>query len=144
MGEDIKLLKFISFKSKKHGTPVFAILIQSCISILLILTSSFDTVITSTGFILAFFTFLAVLGLFIHRVKFKDAERPYKTWGYPVTPIIFLIIVVYTLYFTFYGNPKYSIIGLLAVLSGSIIYLISIWSEKRSNKNDAINQQINK
>ncbi len=133
MGEDIKLLKFISFKSKKHGTPVIAILLQSTISILLILTSSFDTVLTSTGFVLAFFTFLAVLGVFVHRIKFKDVERPYKTWGYPVTPIIFLIIIIWTLCFTFYGKPKYSIIGLIAVLSGSIIYFFNIWLEKRIN-----------
>jgi len=142
MGEDIKLLKFISFKSRNHGTPVPAILLQSTIAILLILTSSFNTILASTGFVLAFFTFLAVFGIFIHRIKFKDVERPYKTWGYPVTPIIFLIIVIWTLCFTFYGHPKYSIIGLLAVLSGSVIYFISKWTEKRSLKNGSVNNQI--
>jgi len=134
MGEDIKLLRFISFKSKNHGTPVYAILLQSAISVLLILTSSFNTVLTSTGFVLFFFTFLAVLGVFVHRVRFKDAERPYKTLGYPVVPIIYIIAVIWILYFTFINNPKYSILGIIAVLSGSIIYFLNLWLEKKSLK----------
>jgi len=144
MGEDIKLLKFISFKSKKHGTPIVAIVIQSSIAILLIFTTSFETVFASTGFVLAFFTLLAVIGVFVHRFKFPDVERPYKTWGYPFIPVIFILIMLWTLYFTFTDKPKYSIIGFLAVLSGSIIYLISTWSEKRSLKKDSVNQQTNK
>jgi APA family basic amino acid/polyamine antiporter len=134
MGEDMKLLKFLSFKSKKHGTPFLAIALQSAISIALILTSSFHQVYTSTGFALSFFTFLAVIGLFVHRYRYKNIERPYKTWGYPFVPIVFLVIVVWTLYFTFKTDPKNSIIGLAAVLSGSVIYLVDIILYKKSKQ----------
>jgi basic amino acid/polyamine antiporter, APA family len=140
IGEDMKIFKFISFKSAKHGTPVYAIIMQSAISIILILTSSFDTVLTSTGFALAFFTLLAVLGVFIHRIRFKDSERPYRTWGYPVVPVVFLLIVIWTLYFTFVSDPKYSIFFIVAVVSGSVVYLINLYVERRkieSEKNNS-------
>ncbi len=133
MGEDLRVLKFLSFRLKKHGTPVFAIIMQSAISVILIITSSFETVLVSTGFILSFFTFLTVLGVFIHRLRFREIERPYKTWGYPVVPIVFLIIVIWTLYFTFSNEPKYSMMGILAVLSGSILYFLNIFIDKRNN-----------
>jgi basic amino acid/polyamine antiporter, APA family len=135
MGEDMKLLRFISFKTKGHGTPVYAIILQSAISAILIITSTFETVLASTGFVLVFFNFLTVFGVFIHRYKYKDAERPYKTWGYPVVPIFYLIIVLAVLYFTFYKDPKYSIIGLIAVLSGSVVYYFNTWLMKKSISN---------
>ena len=120
MGEDLKLFRFLSYKSKRHQTPMYAILLQSGISILLIMTSSFESVMTYAGFTLAFFTFLTVLGVFIHRRKFKDVERPYKTWGYPIIPIIYIIVIVWILVFTFKGKPLESSLGLLTVLSGSV------------------------
>jgi basic amino acid/polyamine antiporter, APA family len=135
MGEDMKILKFISFKSKIHGTPVYAIFLQSAISVLLIVTSSFETVLASTGFVLLFFNFLTILGVFIHRRKFKDVERPFKTWGYPIVPILYLLIVISALCFTFYDKPKFTIIGLVAVLSGSIIYFYNSWLMKKSISN---------
>jgi basic amino acid/polyamine antiporter, APA family len=124
MGEDLKLLNFLSFKSK-HQTPVYAIILQSAISIILILTSSFESVLTYAGFTLSFFTFLTVFGVFVHRVKYRTAERPYKTWGYPVIPIIFLIITLWTLGWTFYTKQLESILGLITVFSGSIIYFLN-------------------
>jgi APA family basic amino acid/polyamine antiporter len=129
MGEDLKLLKFLAHKSK-HQTPIYAIILQSLISVILIITSSFQSVLTYAGFTLGFFTFLAVLGVFVHRIRYKDAERPYKTWGYPFVPIIYLIIIVWTLLFTFYKQPMESSLGLLTVLSGSIIYFINKKYEK--------------
>lgn len=138
MGEDLKLLKFLSYKSK-HGTPMYAIILQSFISIILILTSSFQSVLTYAGFTLSFFTFLAVFGVFIHRYKFKDADRPYKTWGYPYVPIVFLVIILWTLCFTMLDKPKESIFGLLTVLSGSVIYFINKKYEQNLNKNNTKN-----
>lgn len=131
MGEDLKLFRFLAYKSKKHQTPMYAILMQSAISVLLIITSSFESVLAYAGFTLSLFTFLAVLGVFIHRYKFKDVERPYKTWGYPVVPIIFLFLILWTLVFTFKGKPLESSLGLLTVLSGSIFYLLNWYFEKK-------------
>jgi APA family basic amino acid/polyamine antiporter len=138
MGEDLKILKFLSIKSKNQ-IPVYAILLQSCISILFILTSTFESVIIYAGFTLSFFTFLTVIGLFVHRNKFKTVERPYKTWGYPYVPIIFLGIMLWVMYFTLTRKPLESILGLGTVFSGSVIYFINKKYEQNLSKNDTKN-----
>jgi APA family basic amino acid/polyamine antiporter len=122
MGEDIHLLSSLAYKSK-HNTPVIAIVLQSVISILLIITSSFKSIFTYTGFTLSLFTFLTVFGLFVHRFRYRDCERSYKTWGYPVIPIIFLVITLWTIFYTFIEQPKESTLGLITVFSGFIIFL---------------------
>ncbi|MFA6923496.1 MAG: amino acid permease [Bacteroidales bacterium] len=141
MGEDIPSIKFLSIKNLK-GIPVYAIALQFIISLFFILTSTFSTVITYIGFTLNLFTFLTVLGLFVHRYKFKNTDRPYKTLGYPVTPIIFLIILLWILvrillmaplnsFIDFIKNP--AIAGFGTVLSGLIFYYLSKIKLKKEN-----------
>jgi APA family basic amino acid/polyamine antiporter len=131
MGEDMTLLKFLSIKSKR-STPMYAILIQFTISFILIITASFEGVLIYAGFTLNLFTFLTVLGVFIHRKKYKEIERPYKTWGYPIIPIIFLSIMLWTLTYLMLDRPLESLMGFATVLSGSVLYYINYVFEKKS------------
>lgn len=124
MGEDIKTLKFLSVKNK-NGIPVIAIIVQSCITLLLIFTSSFEKVLTYVGFTLNLFTFLTVLGLFILRIKKPEIPRPYKTWGYPVTPVIFLLLSGWTLFFLLKEKTMESLYGLGTVGIGLIFYFVN-------------------
>ncbi len=126
MGEDIKLIKFLSFKTLK-GTPVIGVWLQCLISGILIITSSFEKVMTYAGFTLNLFTFMTVLGIFIHRYKYKNIERPYKTWGYPVVPILFLLIMLWTLCYLAYDRPKESLMGFFTLFCGSVLYFINIY-----------------
>jgi basic amino acid/polyamine antiporter, APA family len=123
MGEDIPLLRTLAFKTKK-GIPVYAILLQSMITIVLILTSSFEKVLAYVGFTLSLFTFLTVLGLFILRITKPGMDRPYRTWGYPVTPIIFLALTGWTMFFVFREKPVESLFGLGTVAAGLAVYFI--------------------
>jgi APA family basic amino acid/polyamine antiporter len=124
MGEDISILHFLSYKTNS-GIPLYAILLQFCISFILVITSSFDKVLIYSGFTLNLFTFLTVLGVFIHRIKYKDVERPYKTWGYPVVPILFLFIILVVIGYLLYQNTTESVLGLATVLFGYILYFIN-------------------
>lgn len=133
MGEDFKLLKFLSRKNK-NGVPYIALITQFVISFVLIITSTFESLITYTGFVLNLFTFFAVLGVFVHRRKFPDAERPVKTWGYPVTPIIFLIFNLWITVFVIYSRPLESLLGLGTIAVGAILYFFS----QKSNKPQTI------
>lgn len=121
MGEDYKLLKFLSFKNTK-GIPIFAVLTQSAISLFLIITGSFDQVLTYTGFTLSLFTFMTVFGIFIHRIKFKTADRPFKTPLFPILPLIFLFLTGWTLYYLLTEKTYESLLGLATVFSGFVIY----------------------
>jgi APA family basic amino acid/polyamine antiporter len=129
MGEDTALFRFLAARSAR-GTPVNAIVFQSSISLLLILTSTFEKVLTYVGFTLNLFTFLAVLGVFIHRRRFRDAERPYKTWGYPVVPVVFIVLVLWTQAYLVVRRPVQSLAGLATVISGLLIYSLNAVLEK--------------
>ena len=134
MGEDYKLFKFLSFK-KSNGVPLIAILFQSLISIILILTSSFETIIVYVGFTLNIFTFLTVLGIFVHRYKFKNAERPYKTWGYPIIPVIFLLFMIWIFVGLMIVRPYESLLGISTLFTGLLFYFISKYFSKKETVN---------
>jgi len=130
MGEDFSLLSFLG-KKNKNGIPYIALYSQYILSFIFILVLPFDALIRYTGFVLNIFTFLTVLGVFISRKRFPDLERPVKTWGYPVTPIVFLIFSLWISVFMIYSYPGESLIGLGTIAIGAVLY---IFSQQSNNK----------
>jgi APA family basic amino acid/polyamine antiporter len=124
IGEDIPFFKVLATKNA-NGVPYYAILLQLAIVVALVITSSFEAVITYLGFTLTLSSFLTVLGVFVHRLKYPDAIRPYKTWGYPVTPIIFLGISLWMLTYIFLDKPVESLAGIGTILLGLPVYFIA-------------------
>jgi APA family basic amino acid/polyamine antiporter len=127
IGEDIPLFSCLA-KHNHHGIPLYAILMQLSIVIVLVITASFEEVITYLGFTLTLSSWITVFGLFVHRWRYPDAPRPYKTWGYPITPIVFLAIGLWILAFIFMGKPLESLAGLETILLGLPLYF---WASKR-------------
>ncbi len=123
IGKNVEPLKVFAIENK-GGVPYVAVISQSLIAIVLILTAKFNEVLELIGFILSLFTFLTVLGVFILRRKYKHIQRPYKTWGYPLTPIIFLIINAWILCFGFYNKPKMSLYGLALIALGTLVWTL--------------------
>lgn len=124
IGEDIPLFKVLARKNI-NGIPYYSILLQLAIVIVLLLTSSFDRVITYLGFTLTLSSFITVLGIFVHRFRYPHVCRPYKTWGYPLTPLIFLAISLWMLIFIFIDKPTESLAGIATLLIGLIVYFIA-------------------
>ena len=108
--------------------PAIAIVTQCLISLFFIFSASFSQVVIYISFTLNLFTFLAVLGIIVMRIKHPNLERPYKTWGYPIVPLLFLLITGWLMYIGLMSNLKESIFGLLTAASGIVIYLI--WGKK--------------
>ena len=129
IGEDYSIFKFLARKNS-NGIPVIAIASQSLIALVLLFSSSFDMIITYISFTLSLFTTLTVLGVFILRFQKPDLERPYKTWGYPVTPAIFLILNCWFLWFVFKGKPVASLVGLSVVALGLVVYFLAKFHSK--------------
>ncbi len=123
MGEDLKLLKFLSYKNK-NDVPSKAIFFQYIIILILIFTSTFDSVVYYIGFTLSLSSFLTVFGVFVLRYKFPELPRPYKTTGYPVTPLIYLGVTGWMLFFVVKDRPVESLASLATVLLGGIVYFI--------------------
>jgi APA family basic amino acid/polyamine antiporter len=122
MGEDLPMLSILT-KTNKHHVPYMAVITQSCITVLLIVTAQFESVLTFVGFSLSIFTFMTVSSIFI--LRYRRIEAPgYKTWGYPVTPLIFLALNGYTIYKVLEVKPTESLLGLLNVAVGGLVYFI--------------------
>jgi basic amino acid/polyamine antiporter, APA family len=121
MGEDMEILRVLAKKTPR-GAPYVAIVLQSLVAIFLTLTSTFNAVLTYVGFTLALFATLTVLGVMILRRKNPLMSRPFKTWGYPVTPVIFILLYGLMLCYLFIDRPLPSLCGLLTLASGFLLY----------------------
>ncbi|MFQ5651889.1 MAG: amino acid permease [bacterium] len=123
MGEDYRALRILG-KRAENGLPVNSFLFQLIIMLMLIYTSSFEQVMVYAGFTLNLVTTLTVAGVFVLRARAPHLPRPYKTWGYPFTPILFLVMSVWTLAFVMVDKPRESAIGLALVVLGLGVYFI--------------------
>lgn len=123
MGEDYPLFARLTRKNK-NGIPVTAIITQSVIALVLLLTSSFDSIITCISFTLTLFSTLTVLGVMVYRVRNPEVERPYKTFGYPFTPLLYVVINLWFLYFVITQKTKESFAGLGIVTLGAIVHWV--------------------
>ena len=107
--------------------PVNAILAQFGIVIVLLLTATFETAVSYVQFSLTLCSTLTVLGVFVLRWRQPELPRPYRTWGYPVTPIIFLAISLWMLEHLL-ADPSTrgpSLLGLATMALGLIVYFLS-------------------
>ena len=121
MGEDIPMFGRMAFTTAS-GAPVGAILLQLAIVLALLFTSTFESVLTYLGFTLALSTFLTVAGVFVLRWRRPEMPRPYRTWGYPVTPLVFLAITGWMIAYILVQKPFESLAGLGTLLLGLLLY----------------------
>ena len=124
IGEDYDKLSFLS-KINQNGVPFNAFIIQLVISLGFILSSTFEEVVLYTGIILIITTSVTVCSLIYLRLKEPDLNRPYKVWGYPYTPFIFIILNTWILVYTVYLKPTESIIGIcLMIFSLGLFFIL--------------------
>ncbi len=121
IGEDYKHLSFMRRKTK-NGVPVLAICIQSFISLSLLFTSTFDILLTYLGFCMNVFCFLTVMGIFIHRFRYPNIERPFRAWGYPITPLIFMAFFVWNFIYMFTEKLEQTAYGIGTLLVSFLVY----------------------
>jgi APA family basic amino acid/polyamine antiporter len=121
MGEDIPALRIFSQKTA-NGAPAYAILFQLVVATLMLLTRSFEHVLEFIQFSLLFCSFFVVLGVIKLRITHPDLPRPYRAWGYPLSPLVFLIVTGFMMYYLLTTRPVQSLLGLLIMLSGLLIY----------------------
>jgi APA family basic amino acid/polyamine antiporter len=96
------------------------------LSLLFIVTASFETILVFTGFTLGLNTFFSVLGVFILRWKRPELPRPYRIALYPLPPLIFLAFTGWTLTYILLERPEEGLMGLGIVASGGVLYLLTV------------------
>jgi APA family basic amino acid/polyamine antiporter len=82
------------------------------------------------SFVVVLFYALTIAGIFILRKKRPDIPRPYRAWGYPVLPVIYIILAVVFCVFLIKLKPLYAGIGLGIVLLGIPLYYIAASKNK--------------
>jgi APA family basic amino acid/polyamine antiporter len=108
--------------------PARSLWIQCIWGCLLVFTGTFDQLTDMVVFAIFFYYGLTTLGVFILRKKMPDAHRPYKVWGYPVVPALFILFCIALIINTIITQPREAIFGLVLMLSGVPMYM---WFTKK-------------
>jgi APA family basic amino acid/polyamine antiporter len=112
----------------RFSTPNKALWLQGVWASLLVLSGSFDQLTDMLVFVVFFFYGTTALGVFIMRVRDPLAHRPYRAWGYPIIPALFIAFCISLVIITCFTNPREAGIGLLLVLAGIPLYFY--WNNK--------------
>ena len=124
IGNDYDRLQAFS-KIDKNGLPFNAFCLQLFISLVFIITSTFKQVLLYTGITLIITTTITVCSLFYLNYKNPDMKRPYVTWGYPFTSLVFVLLNLWILFYTFKLQKFESFVGLgLIIFSFGLFYFV--------------------
>jgi APA family basic amino acid/polyamine antiporter len=118
---------FFSSAGRVHPTqhtPANALILQGIWSSVLALSGSYSALLTYVTFASLAFNALTVAGLFVLRKKQPGIERPYRAWGYPVTPALYLVGATFFVIYIFVGDKRDALIGIGLVLLGLPAYLL--------------------
>jgi len=117
-----QLPKTFSKISSNFETPINASILQTIISIFYVLTGSYNTLVNLYSTSTWIFYGLCVLGLMILRFTQPHMERPYRVWF--TTPLIFVSVVIFLVFFSFMDATVESILGILFVITGIPVYIM--------------------
>ncbi|MDP4223898.1 MAG: amino acid permease [Bacteroidota bacterium] len=132
MAKDGLFFKKVSELNRK-GVPGFAIVIQGIWAVLLCLSGTYSNLLDYVIFAVLIFFALTILAIFILRTKRPDIPRPYKAFGYPVIPAIYILTTTFIMVILLIYKPDYTFPGLIIVLLGIPVFYI--W-RRFSKKND--------
>lgn len=114
----------------KYAVPEYALWIQCLVASALCLSGKYGDLLTMISFVVVIFYVLTIYGIFILRKKRPDIERPYKAFGYPVLPIMYILLGVAFCIALVFASPTYSLWGLMIVLIGIPIYFVALARKK--------------
>lgn len=113
----------------RFHTPWIAIIAQTLWSALLILTNTKDQLAEYTGFAVLLFSAFAVCAVFVLRRRHPDEPRPFKAWGYPVAPAVFVLASLTIMVTAIWGRPGPSLWGALIIAAGVPVYYL-FWKRR--------------
>jgi APA family basic amino acid/polyamine antiporter len=126
MSRDRLFFRGLARLSTRTHVPTRSLIVQGIWAGVLALSGSYDTLTDYAIFALWLFYGLVTASVFIFRRRMPQAERPYKTWGYPIVPAVFVLLTAGLIVITVINSPRRSLIGLALVALGIPVYLY--WS----------------
>ncbi len=114
----------------KHAVPEYALWAQCIMASLLCLSGRYGDLLDMISFVVVLFYALTILGIFRLRSTRPEMERPYKAFGYPVLPVIYILLAIVFCVFLIIMKPLYAGIGLGIVLAGIPVYYLTVNQQK--------------
>lgn len=111
-------------KRREGGGPVGATILQAVVAIAMALTASFDALLVYVGVSLTLFSGLTAAGVFVLRAREPELERPYKTWGHPITTVIFLALCLWMMAFSVRERPIVVAYAMGTIAVGFVAWLV--------------------
>jgi basic amino acid/polyamine antiporter, APA family len=130
IGRDHRVLSFLAHRTR-GGAPVVAVTSQAALALVMVVTASFGTLLAYMGFTLSVSAGLTVLGVLVLRVREPQLDRPYRAWGYPVTPLLFVALSAWMVGHSFSQRPSSSLAGLATVSGALLLYVLTSRSGRR-------------
>ncbi|MCB9562386.1 MAG: APC family permease [Kofleriaceae bacterium] len=126
MADDGALPGLLAWRSAR-GVPLVAVLLQGAVATTVVLLGDLAKVMRYVGFTLSIFAALAVIAVPVLRVTRPDAPRPYRTWGYPVTPAIFVAGAAWITYSQLHLELGEASYALGTIAAGAVVWAASTW-----------------
>lgn len=133
IGQDFEALRFLA-RTNGHGVPVVAITLQSALAVILVLTATFESILVFAGFTLGVSTFCTVAGLVVLRWRRPGLERPYRVPLYPLPPLVFLVLMGWTLTYLLLQRPLEGLAGVGILACGAAFYVVGRWLSVRGGR----------
>jgi APA family basic amino acid/polyamine antiporter len=133
LGQDFGPLAFLARVNPTTGTPVAALTLQAAVTSVLIVMGRVDQIQQYAGFTLSLMATLAVSCVIVLRVRAPDLPRPFRVWGYPFTPLLFIGVSLWMMVWAFRGRPTESLLGLLTVAVGFVLYQLALRFYQKRN-----------
>jgi basic amino acid/polyamine antiporter, APA family len=130
MARDGLFFRRLADVSPRFGTPAVAIVASSLWAMVLAATGTFNQLLTYVVFMGWVFFALAAMAIFTYRRREPNAARPFRTPGYPVTPVLFIVAALAIVINTLVTQPRRGLIGLGGVALGVPIYYF--WRSRRA------------
>jgi APA family basic amino acid/polyamine antiporter len=116
-----------------NAVPAVALWVQCFIASLWCLSGKYGQLLDMISFVVVLFYILTIAGIFILRKKRPDAERPYKAFGYPLLPLLYILMGLAFCILLIIFKPEFTWPGLIIVLLGIPLYYIAVSRQKTIN-----------
>jgi APA family basic amino acid/polyamine antiporter len=124
MGEDFRVLSLLS-RTTASGVPAIAVGVQISLTLLLIVTSSFEQIIVFSGALLALNSLVTVIGVLILRFREPDLPRPFTMPWYPLPMVAYSVIILWTLVYLVSERPLEGFMALALITLGGLVYWVT-------------------
>jgi APA family basic amino acid/polyamine antiporter len=125
MARDALFFRFAARVHPRFETPGLSIAAQGLCAVLMIVSGTFEQLLTYIGFALGVFPWMAVAGVFLLRRREPTRERPYRVWGYPLVPAFYLVAVAWIWGVALVNRPGPSLMALATVAAGIPAYALT-------------------